>query len=279
VSLFVLLGGPGFGCAGDEEDPMLPGTPSGDYAVPRSWEAGGSLGYAVITLETKDPFSLTDLACYLDAQFATAAAAGALPVSDSEGECIVTDSTSWTPLTGDPVPACAGTVAFLHGDERTRYVVCSDGGFPNPLTLDCAKLTGADAIQITSAPEEIEGDLVGALDLTVGRPGVPQIRTPAPQGMGTALWPAAGDLVVEWTEAGSDAVEIVLGRATEGGPRVRCLTADDGAFAIPSRLTEVYRTGNASLEIRAIEQVQEDVDGFDFRASYVVNDAIELFVP
>jgi hypothetical protein len=272
LSPLLLLGA----CGDDDGGPPPVNDPDADWPVVREWGAGAQFGYASVSIRTKLPSDLTMRECLLDAQLATATAGGMLPQTDAEGECIVTSATDFVGLSPDPAPACAGTIRFVRNEENTNYVVCADSDFPNTFDIDCGELTGVDELRVTSADDGVEGDILLSLDLAVSRPDPPTITVPMPQGPGSALWPDGTDLHIEWVTAEAGAVEIVLGPTVEGGERVRCLTADDGEFDMPARLVQPYRAANAAVEIHTINQIERDVDGFAFRLSYSVSDAIQL---
>jgi hypothetical protein len=276
LRLGALLVSLSIGC-GDDTMPMPMDMPEASWPTPRQWGAGARFGYATIAIRTKLPSDLMAMDCMLDAQLADATAAGMLAQTDSEGECVVTTASDFIGLGPDPAPACAGSFAFVRASGTTRYTVCADSAFPNPFDLDCAEFTGTDVAQVTSGEDGVEGDVLLSLDLAVSRPNVPVVTTPMPQGPGSALWPPPGDLLVRWQSADAGAAEIVIGPVSEGGERVRCLTADDGEFAIPARFADRYRSATAAVEVRTINQAEDVFDGYTFRLSYTVSTAIHLF--
>jgi hypothetical protein len=274
--LFTLLLSIAMGC-GDDTMPPPMDMPDATWSTPRQWSAGARIGYGTVAIRTKLPSDLMMMDCALDAQLADATAAGMLPQTDAEGECVVTSAADFVGLAPDPAPACAGTFTFHRASDRTNYTVCPDTDFPNPFDLVCAELTGTDVVRLTSGPDEVDGDVLSTLDLSVSRPDVPVVTQPMPQGPGSALWPAPGDLVIRWQSVDAGAAEITIGPTTEGGERVRCITADDGEFAIPARLADRYRSATAAVEVRTINQAEEEFDGYTFRLSYTVSTAIHLF--
>lgn len=275
--LSVVMGCGAIGC-GDDTMPIPMDMPDATWPTPRNWGAAARFGYATVAIRTKRPDDLTMMDCMFDAQLADATAAGMLPQTDAEGECIVTSASDFVGVGPDPAPACAGSFAFIRASGTTRYTVCADSAFPNVFDLDCAKFTGTDVIQVTSGPDEVpDGDVLLSLDLSVSRPNTPVVTTPMPQGPGSALWPPPGDLVIRWQSADAGAAEITIGPVAEGGERVRCITADDGEFAIPARLADRYRSATAAVEVRTINQAEEVFDGYTFRLSYTVSTAVHLF--
>lgn len=264
------------GCGGDDGGGGSDGPGDALDPVPRQWGAGERLGYALLSHQSKTPTSLTAQACRMDAQLAVASAAGMLPESGSEGSCIVTETTSWVGL-ADPVPACAGVIQFEFGGSERRLTVCGDA-FAPPIDVMCGAVSSADGLRVTSYTEGVDGAMLGSLDALVEKPAVPTIRVPAPQGEGTAVWPEGeGDLRVEWDSQDADGVEVVVGATSGSGPQVRCRTADDGAFDVPAALLAPYRSGTAFVEVAALEQARTDPDGFAFRTTFRVSDAIWLF--
>lgn len=263
-------------CGGEDDGGGDEGPGDALHPVPRDWFAGEQLGYALISHQSKLPTALTMQSCAIDTQLATATEAGALPESAAEDTCIVTDTTSWTALGADPAPACAGVIRFEWGSANRSLTVCGDA-FTMPIEVMCGSVADADGVRVTSGPDGIEGDVLASLDALAEAPGVPTIRSPEPQGEGTALWPEGPDLRVEWDAQGADGVEIVLGQTTGTGPTVRCLTADDGTFTIPATLVAPYRSGRAYVEVAAMNQSRTTPDGFTFRTTFRESDAIWLF--
>ena len=260
-------------CGDDDGAPVLPSDALD--AIHRSWEPDMRIGYAVLSRQTKEPVTLGEAVCTVDGQLAVVAAEGGFASSDAEGLCVVTGDTDWLGREAELTPTCAGTLIFDFADTTQRNVVCGDA-FTAPVAVDCGQAAEAAALRVVSLPDELDGDVLGALDATVGEPGVPSIRAPAPQGDGTALWPA-GELVVQWAGSAADAVEITLGQTSGSGPRVRCFAADTGTFTIPDRLLDVYRGGTAFLEVAAIRQQITTADDFELRVSFRESDAIWLF--
>ncbi len=268
LALLGACGGDDDGGGGGAGDALAP--------VPRQWAAGEGLGYALISRQTKSPTDLTAEACLVDVQLASASASGGLPESASEGTCIVTDSVSWVGLT-DPAPACAGVVTFMYAGTNRRITVCGDS-FAAPIEVPCAPVAEAPQLQLTSDLGGVEGAVLGSLAASLAAPGVPTVRVPEPQGEGTALWPEGdGDLALEWASQDADGVEIVIGQTSGTGPEVRCLTADDGSFSVPASLLAPYRGGTTFVEVAALEQQRDTPDGFAFRTTFRVSDAIWLF--
>jgi hypothetical protein len=260
-------------CGDDDGAPMLPS--DADDVIHRSWDADAHIGYAVLSRQKRDPLTLGEAVCTVDGQLAVAAAEGAFASSDAEGLCVVTGDTGWIGREAELTPACAGTLVFEFADTTQRNVVCGDA-FTAPVAVDCGQAAEAVSLRVVSLPAELDGDVLGTLDMIVGEPGAPSITAPAPQGDGTALWPA-GPLSVQWTGSAADAVEITLGQTSGGGPLVRCFAADTGSFTFPDRLLEVYRGGTAFVEVAAIRQRSDMPDGVDFRVSFRESDAIWLF--
>jgi hypothetical protein len=262
-------------CGGDDDGNGTPATPDALYPVPRDWSAGEQLAYVLLSYQRKVPTMLRDDACTMEAQFGVAVAAGRLPESGAEGACIVTDTASWLGLT-DPTPACAGVIDFRVGDGSQRVTICG-AAFTMPLTPDCAGVAGADTFLVESGPDEAMGDVIASLAHGVEEPGVPLIRTPAPQGDGTALWPDGPDLDLAWDRQSSSGVEIVIGQTSGTGPQIRCLAADTGSFTVPGSLLAPYRSGMAFVEVAALSQNRVSHDGFETRISWRESDAIWLF--
>ncbi|MEM9194830.1 MAG: hypothetical protein AAGF12_36970 [Myxococcota bacterium] len=274
--IFVLL------CACDSERRGEEGSDAGGSADPnaldpvyRSWDANAQFGYALANIQSIDPVTRDPGPCVLDIQLATASAAGALATSDQEGSCVVTDTFDLLGTSGDPMPACAGTVTAAHMGS-SRIIVCPDDGqFIDPVGLGCSDLRGTNAVRFVSGPDETAGDVLSSLDVSVRRPMAPDITEPATAGAGSARWPA--ELTVGWAPTEASGVEILIGRSAGDAPMVRCLVDNSGSFTVPNRLLEPYRAGMAFVEVATINQRRLNVDGFDFRASFRVTNAITLF--
>jgi hypothetical protein len=242
--------------------------------VPRAWSAGSGLGYALLNVPRKDPVTLAEPTCTVDGQLVNAATDGTLESTDRDGVCMVTRDLDWLGTVDSFTPACAGVLDYELG-MGLRTTVCDR--VTDPLEIDCGAAGGAASFRVSSAPDEIMGDVLGALDLTVMDPGRPVITEPETQGEGTALWPDGGNLRLAWEGTAADAIEIVIGQTTGTGPLVRCYSADDGVFVVPGRLLDAYRSGTAFVEIAAITQERDVPDGFAFRATFRKSDAIWLF--
>jgi len=271
VCMWVLCAG-----CGDDSGPGGPGANATD-AIPRSWGPAARFGYALLSVQDKSPLDLTAEHCTVDTQMAVASAAGALPDTDSEGPCVVTDTFTLEGLAPDPMPACAGVVAMEYGGTTRRITVCGDA-FTAPLEVDCTDASLAGDLRVTSGPGEIEGDVIGSLDVTAQASGTPFVQRPEPQGMGSALWPA-GSLDLGWTIAGADGVEIVIGATSGTGPQVRCLVPDTGSFTVPERLVAPYRSASAFVELAALGQARQNANGFDVTVTVRRSDAIWLYPP
>jgi len=262
------------GC-GDDRGGRGDTGPGIEAPIPSAWNAGESFGYILFNHETKNPLSLMDGRCGLDAQFAEATAAGSLPFTDTEGACVLTDASDFTGVGPDPAPICAGVVAFAYAGSTQRVTVCPDS-FTSPLEIDCGAAAATTDLRATSGPDEIDGDRVGALDIQVAAPEKPTIDTPQSQGEGTALWPE-GELAVAWTSTNTEAVEIVVGATSGTGSQIRCLVADRGSFTVPARFVDPLRSETAFLEVAALRQVRAESDGIPTRATFRRSDAIWLF--
>ena len=264
-------------CGGDDDGGGGGGGSDAEPWVPRHWSEGEQMGYAVLSHQTKTPTALMAEACALDVQFATALTEGGIEESDSEGSCIVTDTNpGWQSHEATLEPACAGIVTMSFGGTSRRLTLCADT-FAPPIALGCDAVSSSIDLSVSSGPAEVDGDVVGSLAATVPRPEVPTITTPEPQGEGTAVWPEGEDLTVEWESGGAAGVEVVIGQVSGTGPKIRCLTADDGSFTVPGRLVTPYRSGTAFVEVAALTQATPTADGFQTRVTYRVSDAIWLF--
>lgn len=264
------------GCGDDTRDGgPITGRPAEALSpVFREWGEGERFGYVFLDVQTKDPTSLDAPACTLDAQLATATEFGFLPFSDSEGFCIVTRTETLVGVTPDPAPNCAGFFDVAYGEGQDRVSVCRDI-FPSPIGVDCAEAQAPGGMRALSAADEVPGDELASLDISVPLAPLPIIREPESQGDGVTVWPP--ELIVGWDTTGADGVEIVLSRTDRTGDQVRCIVGDTGRFEIPARLTEPYRSGVAALEVATIEQVRETVDDFNMRISTRRSDAIWIF--
>lgn len=265
-------------CGGDDDGPGGGGgTLSADWPVPLDWEAGQKFGLLIVEHQTKSPAMLMEPQCRLIAQVAEATAAGGLAIDDREGACVVTSADTLAGHESTLTPLCAGTIRTSYGDTTT-ITVCNPDAFPPPVALDCIAFAAATELRTTSGPGEIEGDVLGTLDIAAPRATVPVVTSPAPTGTGTAVW-SDGPLRVEWEPGRGDAIELVLNAQGSTGPRIRCLVPDDGAFTIPERLVAPLRTATASLEVARITQARTGVDGIDFRASWRTSTALWIYVP
>ena len=268
-------------CGDDGATPSNGGTLAADWPVQRSWQAGDRIGYAFLDHQRRAPETLAEAVCTLDIQLAEATAAGSLlnlDVTTDGGtgdRCVITDQTAWSDGSAGLVPACAGAVQLEVGGLRRGVTVCAEDTLPPPIALDCVTLTDASMMVLRSGPDELDGDVLGSLNLSVVKPPVPRVLRPEVQGEGTGRWPA-GDLEIRWEAGDGGAIEIVLsGAAAE--PRVRCLVADDGVFVLPGDFADPYRAARAAVEVARISQQQISVDGFAFRASYRVSDSLWLY--
>jgi hypothetical protein len=230
----------------------------------------------LLDYQSRDPETLMGPKCTLSMALATAQASGTLSEEDSEGSCLVTQSASYEAGVSGLLPACAGTFDFRIDSEEPRVVVCDEERFPSAMNLNCEAVSRAATYRVISGPHEIDGDVIGTLDLSVARPSTPVIRTPVTQGEGTALWPS-GTLTVEWNAALGGGVEIVIRSTTHGGPRLTCLVGDDGSFSPPNRLLEAFRSSPVYVEVARIHQEVQNADGFEVRMSYRTSGTIWLF--
>ena len=264
------------GCGDDTRDGgPITGRPAEALSpIFREWGAEERFGYVFLDVQTKDPTSLDEPTCTLDAQLAVATELGFLPFTDSEGFCIVTDTETLVGMGPDPAPTCAGFFDVAYGEGQDRLTVCRDI-FPSPIGVDCAEAQATGGMRVLSAADEVPGDVLETLDISVPLAPLPIIREPESQGDGVTVWPE--DLIVAWDTTGADGIEIVLSRTDRTGPQVRCIVGDTGRFEIPARLTTAYRSGVAALEVATIEQVRETVDDFNFRVSTRRSDAIWIF--
>lgn len=267
------------GCGGGDGGGALPTRPSGAAIMPLSFAAGDAVGVVVLDHQTKEPGSLTTESCRLTNQVGRASASVEIPRTDAEGPCIVTDAdVELRGLEPDVAPVCVGALRVAFGASFNRAItLCDATEFPPATTLDCADLAGATSMTVTSNPDELPGDELGAYSATVTIPDVPALLAPLPQGDGTALWPA-DELRLEWGGEAAESVEIVL-RRRDGGAAVRCYVPDTGTFTVPERLVAPYRTTIATIEVARVAQVAMPIDGFDMRASVRKSTAAWLFMP
>jgi hypothetical protein len=261
------------GCGGDDDGG---GDDGASFArpIPDSWTDGEHFGVVVLSEPRRDAVTFGEPVCTMNAQVVDATGSTGLPITDREGSCVVTAATSLADAPG-LAAACPGDVTMRFGATSRRITLCGDT-IAAPLEIGCDLIEPAMMLE---ASADGSGEIAGFTFMTtVPRPtGFPVVTKPEWQGEGTAVWPASGDLDVEWTAGGGAAMEIVL-RPITGGAAVRCMSLDDGSFSVPERLLATLRTGTATMELTRIEQDEVDAGDYFVRVSYTLTDAIQIFV-
>ena len=242
---------------------------------PDEWPDGEKLAAVVLTGPRRDPVTFLEPSCTMTAQAVRAMGATSLGVTDREGACVVTAATSFADVASGLDSSCVGDVALRFGATSRRITLCGDTIAP-PLDIGCDLVEAAMTLEASADASGM--DPAFTFMTTVERPSAyPVVTTPMWIGEGTAVWPDSGPLLVEWRPENADAMEIVL-RPLTGGAAIRCMSLDDGSFTVPERLLTSIRTGTATLELHRIQQNQRDAGEYDVRVSYVISDAIQIFV-
>lgn len=229
-------------------------------AVPLRWSEGQRIALVTVDRLTRDPL-LGDPSCSIDVQFGQALADADSPASESDA-CFVS-------LATQPLPSAAftavdgGTIDLRVGGSVDRVTV-DDSTLGSALPFECARLESERSVGVVSLAGESATDALGALTAEIPLQAAPTYSRPTELRAGVANWPE-GDLEVGWNGGLGDSVEVVLMARDGTGPTVRCFSADDGSFTIPSELADAYRSAPATLEVGRVGLTVEEVEGVEVR--------------
>ncbi|MEO0324202.1 MAG: hypothetical protein AAF447_14675 [Myxococcota bacterium] len=247
--------------------------------LPLRWDAGDRVLQLTVSEPFRDPATplppFVPGACTTTVHFGEAMAAGALPQTDAEGPCILTDA---------PADALGDLAAFRAVEGGTVRVdarnpgeganVTLAGSFPPAAELPCETLQ--DLFVVESFAGEIPDDPLGDFIVDVERGIRPSISTPDTTDAGIALWPATGDLRVVWAGRDSPSIEIRVTPRGGGSPTLQCFVPDEGSFELPSRLVDALRDQPATMEVIRVTGGPVAAGDVEVRITTRTSDAIFL---
>jgi hypothetical protein len=204
---------------------------------PMLTEARGQVRTIAITTNPEQRPAMTPALCTLEGYLFEATNPQSPQPMAREGDCalyltppdLALESQRWI---------CAGSLLFAFGSRNERLTLCREPGDPlrPTLTIPCDGLTAGTAVRVSSAPDELPGDVVGDLATEVAVPG--DVVITAPTNLGVTGWPVSGALDVRWTSADATAALVTLDArdATVSTARIVCRPTTLGTVTVPELL-------------------------------------------
>lgn len=227
-------------------------------------QAAGQVRMIVVTANAAIGPAMIPASCTLQGYLFDTITQRALQVLGSEGECtlyagpqdLALESQSWT---------CAGAIIARYGSHQEVLTMCRAMGEPlrPEVPVACEDLSAGATLRVSSDPNEIDGDVVPDLDVSVTLPGAVTIMEPS--ALGVTTWAPSGPLAVRWTSSDATSALVTLQprSAAPSSPLLVCQPRTNGQVTVPASLIDManFRGQDVILRVASYRDVTTTAEG------------------
>jgi hypothetical protein len=233
--------------------------PAGSTATPFLTELhnGDSVRNLVVTQYSGSSQLGEPATCSLDTWLFDVTMPATMSPTAMEADCALYPAGASLPVTQQNW-ICAGAIIANHGGMNEAVTVCPGAGtIAVNHALMCDGITPGSSVQLSSGPNELDGDVVPDLDVAATLPGAISITMPTT--LGVLTWPATGGFEVRWESAMSSSALVVISARSNpsASPTIVCRPSAQGTTAVSPTLIDMagFRMIESVMRVTAYRDV------------------------